>query len=138
GADALAACAGLRERPRSGDRAGDALPAGRGRGRRGRRCGEPAGPEAGMTAVFHPDGSLAAGPLELDRTQDRAGRGYSGLKVLTLAPGETWTLGTEQDEAIVLPLAGGLSAQVDGGAFVLEGRREVFTSVTDFLYLPRE
>ena len=91
-----------------------------------------------MTAVFHPDGTLAAGPLELDLTPERAGWGYSGLKVLTLAPGETWTLGTDQDEAIVLPLAGGLSAQVDGGAFVLEGRREVFTSVTDFLYLPRE
>src|SRR5690625_5147328 len=91
-----------------------------------------------MTAVFHPDGTLAAGPLELDLTPERAGWGYSGLKVLTLAPGETWTLGTDQDEAIVLPLAGGLSAQVDGGAFVLEGRREVFTSVIDFLYLPRE
>src|SRR5699024_9000288 len=110
----------------------------RGRGRRGRRRRRSAVEETDMSTVFHPAGTLGAGPLELDLTPERAGWGYSGLKVLTLAPGGTWTLDTDQDEAIVLPLSGALSAQVDGAAFVLEGRSEVFTSVTDFLYLPRE
>ncbi|WP_147915262.1 5-deoxy-glucuronate isomerase [Ruania zhangjianzhongii] len=91
-----------------------------------------------MTAVFHPAGSLAGGGLELDLTPERAGWGYSGLKTLALHPGESHELDTGEDEALVLPLSGGLSAEVDGGTQVLHGRREVFTSLTDFLYLPRE
>lgn len=91
-----------------------------------------------MTAVFHPAGTLAGGGLELDLTPERAGWGYSGLKILSLTPGQSYQLATGEDEAIVLPLSGGLSAEVDGEGYVLHGRREVFTSLTDFLYLPRE
>lgn len=91
-----------------------------------------------MTAVFHPDRTLAAAPLELDLPPERAGWGYAGLKVLALAPGESYPLVTGPDEALVLPLRGGLSVQVDGATFVLEGRDDAFTSLTDFLYLPRE
>lgn len=91
-----------------------------------------------MTAVFHPAGSLAGAGLELDLPPEQAGWGYSGLKILSLTPGQAYPLNTGADEALVLPLSGGLSATADGGTYLLRGRREVFTSLTDFLYLPRE
>ena len=38
----------------------------------------------------------------------------------------------------MLPLAGGCTVAVDGETFVLEGRDDVFSALTDFLYVPRD
>src|SRR4029079_15421236 len=83
-------------------------------------------------------GTAASGPYALQITPGSAGWGYSGLRVLELAPGGAHTFATGDDEVIVLPLAGGCTVAVDGEAFVLEGREEVFSALTDFLYAPRD
>jgi 5-deoxy-glucuronate isomerase len=57
--------------------------------------------------------------------------------VLTLEPGGTHTLSAGESELLLLPLAGGCTLVVDGRTFELEGRTDVFDSVTDFAYLPR-
>ena len=89
-------------------------------------------------------GTTGHGPFSVDVTPERAGWAWSGLKVLELAPGASHELATGDDEVLVLPLAGGCVVEVveapDGGTaarFGLHGRPDVFTAVTDFLYLPR-
>jgi 5-deoxy-glucuronate isomerase len=83
-------------------------------------------------------GTAGAGPYALEITPESAGWGYSGLRVLELAPGGAHALATGEDEIIVLPLSGGCTVAVDGETFVLEGREGVFSALTDFLYVPRD
>jgi 5-deoxy-glucuronate isomerase len=84
------------------------------------------------------NGTAGSGPYALEITPASAGWGYSGLRILELAPGGTHAFETGEDEAIVLPLSGGCSVTVDGETFVLEGRDGVFSALTDFLYVPRD
>ncbi len=77
------------------------------------------------------DGDLSVLPAD-------AGWDYSGLRVLTLAPGDTRTLDTGEEELVVLPLAGGCTVACDGETFELRGRASVFSRVTDFAYVPRD
>ncbi|CAM5582327.1 5-deoxy-glucuronate isomerase [Streptomyces aurantiogriseus] len=92
-----------------------------------------------MSNKYHlPKGTSADGPYDLLVTPESAGWGYSGLRILTLRPGETHTLPTGDCEFLVLPLTGSCTVTTDGKTFELEGRTGVFASVTDFAYLPRE
>jgi 5-deoxy-glucuronate isomerase len=85
-----------------------------------------------------PAASTADGAFSLVVSPERAGWTYSGLRVLTLAAGETQSFGTGEDEVVVLPLSGSCTVRCAGETFVLAGRRDVFTAVTDFAYLPRD
>ena len=67
-----------------------------------------------------------------------AGWTYSGLRVVTLAPGEQHTLATGEEEMLVLPMAGGCVVECDGETLELEGRTSVFSRVSDFAYVPRD
>jgi 5-deoxy-glucuronate isomerase len=67
-----------------------------------------------------------------------AGWTYSGLRVVSLAPGERHTLATGDEEMLVLPLAGGCVVECDGEVVELEGRASVFSRVSDFAYVPRD
>src|SRR5699024_9265508 len=78
----------------------------------------------------------AHGPYSVDITPERAGWRFSGLKVLQLPPGETTELRTGQDEVLVLPLSGACAVEAGGRRHELAGRPDVFTAVTDYLYLP--
>lgn len=94
-----------------------------------------------MTASrFHfPSGTLADGgdPVRLD--PERAGWRYCGLRVLTLAAGETRRIATGIDEVIVLPLSvEDLEVEVAGTRHHLDGRPSVFARVSDFLYAGRD
>ncbi|MHC5257679.1 5-deoxy-glucuronate isomerase [Streptomyces sp. UC4497] len=80
----------------------------------------------------------ASGAYDLDVTPESAGWGHSGLKVLTLAPGETHTFRTGDAEFLVLPLEGSATVSVAGDVFELTGRSGVFAAATDFAYLPRD
>jgi len=91
-----------------------------------------------VTGAHLRHGTAGAGPYALEITPESAGWGYSGLRVLELAPGGAHALATGDDEIIVLPLSGGCTVAVDGEAFVLEGREAVLSAVTDFLYVPRD
>ncbi|WP_329214458.1 5-deoxy-glucuronate isomerase [Streptomyces sp. NBC_01485] len=91
------------------------------------------------TSKYHlRSGTAADGPYDLLVTPESAGWGYSGLRILTLGPGEAHSLSTHDSEFLVLPLTGSCSVTTDGKAFELEGRTGVFASVTDFAYVPRE
>jgi 5-deoxy-glucuronate isomerase len=83
-------------------------------------------------------GTSADGDYDLLVTPESAGWGYSGLRILTLKPGEAHALSTGDCEFLVLPLTGSGTVTTDGKAFELAGRTGVFASVTDFAYLPRE
>jgi 5-deoxy-glucuronate isomerase len=91
----------------------------------------------------HRYGSTAEAPYTVVVSPEQAGWAYSGLRVLELDAGGSHELATEQDELIVLPLAGACTVEVDTGAgrtesFEVEGREDVFSRVTDFLYVPRD
>lgn len=91
------------------------------------------------SSKYHlPKGTSTDGPYDLLVTPESAGWGYSGLRILTLKPGEAHALSTGDSEFLVLPMTGSCTVTTDGKAFELAGRTGVFASVTDFAYLPRE
>jgi 5-deoxy-glucuronate isomerase len=71
-------------------------------------------------------------PVEI--TPESAGWTYCGLQVVE----DEATLDTGGSELIVLPLAGSCAVEVDGESFALAGREDVFTGITDCLYVPRD
>ncbi len=71
-------------------------------------------------------------------TPPECGWVYSSLRLLELRPGQEVTVRTGADELLVLPLAGACSVLVDGQELALHGRRDVFSGVTDFAYVPRD
>jgi 5-deoxy-glucuronate isomerase len=89
-----------------------------------------------MTQLHLPAGSTADGPFDLVVTPAVAGWGFSALRVLTLRPGVPVTVGTGDEEWIVLPQSGSLVVRVDGQQLRLAGRTGVFDGITDFAYLP--
>jgi 5-deoxy-glucuronate isomerase len=88
--------------------------------------------------VVVPAGTGGGGDYSLAITPERAGWGYSSLNILELPVGGTHTFATGEDEWVVLPLLGGATVACDGELFTLQGRRGVFTRVTDFAYVPRD
>jgi 5-deoxy-glucuronate isomerase len=92
-----------------------------------------------VTSKFHlPKGSTKDGAYDLVITPESGGWGHCGLRVLALAPGEIHSLTTGDAEFLVLPLNGSCTVTVGGKAFRLDGRTDVFGSVTDFVYVPRD
>jgi 5-deoxy-glucuronate isomerase len=78
------------------------------------------------------------GAFSLAVTPERAGWAYSGLRVLTLPDGAAHTWATGDDEMLVVPLSGSCTVTCDGENFGLQGRRDVFSRVSDFVYAPRD
>ncbi|WP_199043763.1 5-deoxy-glucuronate isomerase [Glycomyces salinus] len=88
---------------------------------------------------FHlPAGTTSQGPYDTVVTPESAEWGHSGLKVLNLPAGGSHTFETGESETLVLPLSGSCAVRCDGEVFDLQGRRGVFTRVTDFAYIPRD
>jgi 5-deoxy-glucuronate isomerase len=83
-------------------------------------------------------GESAQDPFSLVITPKTAGWEYSGLRVLELPVGGSTRFATGEDETVVLPLSGGCVVECDGERFELAGRRNVFSRVTDFAYVPRD
>ena len=83
-------------------------------------------------------GTSIDGDFSLVVTPEQAGWTYSGLKVLTLPPGGSHTWATGEDEILVLPLSGSAEVTCEGQIFRLQGRRSVFSRVSDFCYAPRD
>ena len=90
------------------------------------------------TEYYWPAGQSGAGGFDLAVTPQSSSLRYAMLRVLTLAPGEEVTLATGDQEMLVLPLAGGCEVIAEGERLLLEGRRSVFSRVTDFAYVPRD
>jgi len=89
-----------------------------------------------MSHLHLPAARLSDGgdPARLDPAG--AGWRYTGLDVIRLDPGEWREVHTSARELLVLPLSGSCTVEVDGERFTLEGRRDVFTDVSDFVYAP--
>jgi 5-deoxy-glucuronate isomerase len=88
------------------------------------------------SALHRPSGHLAAGPYAVALTPDDAGWGHAGLRVIEVAAGATHVFDTGDDEVLVLPLAGSCVVECDGEKAELAGRASVFSSLTDFAYVP--
>ncbi|WP_022887072.1 5-deoxy-glucuronate isomerase [Glaciibacter superstes] len=90
---------------------------------------------------FHPSGTLADDRNDVIFAPNGTSWLYTGLEVLTLAPGQSVTVEQGERESIVVPLAGSVSVSVsattDAGAteYRLAGRDSPW-GVTDVLYLP--
>ncbi|WP_314175380.1 5-deoxy-glucuronate isomerase [Streptomyces winkii] len=97
--------------------------------------GTSGGPGAGLHLRA---GSAAARPYTLDIDPERAGWGYSSLRVLELEPGGVHEFAAGESEWIVLPLSGGCTVAAEGATFELHGRTSVFDAVSDFAYVPRD
>ena len=83
-------------------------------------------------------GSTAHGQFETDVSIERAGWEWSSIRVLALPAGGSETLTSGVSELLVLPLSGGCAVEVNGETHVLNGREEVWSAITDYLYIPRE
>lgn len=86
--------------------------------------------------LLRPSGTLSDGPDPVIVTPAAAGWTYSGLRVFSLAPGESRTFATGSNEMAILPLSGSCVVEVEGHRFELEGRASVFSRVSDFAYVP--
>jgi 5-deoxy-glucuronate isomerase len=71
-------------------------------------------------------------------TPESAGWGYSGLRIVELGAGQSETVATEGSEYVVVSLSGSADVTVDGQAYALEGRRDVFAGPSDVVYAPRD
>ena len=91
-----------------------------------------------MNSLLHPKGSLANEEYLVDLTPERAGWDYSGLRVVSLLAGGRRDYSTGMAEVLIVPLTGGAQVQCEGSVFDLQGRRSVFTRVTDFAYAPKD
>jgi len=92
--------------------------------------------QAESRRLYIPVGTSAEPPFELVITPESAGWGYSSLRIVTLAPGQSVEFATGSDEMIVLPLSGGTDVTIGDETYQLAGRESVFTGVTDTAYLP--
>jgi 5-deoxy-glucuronate isomerase len=88
------------------------------------------------TDLFRPAGSLARRDDPVVLAPEDAGWAFAGLRVLSLGAGERRVIRQDGVEAALLPLAGSCSVEVGGGTFEVEGRDDVFSRVSDFVYLP--
>lgn len=82
-------------------------------------------------------GSTEHGHFETDIDPERAGWEWSYLRVLGLPAGESQEINSGEAEFLVLPLSGSCSVDVAGETHELTGREDVWTAITDYLYIPR-
>ena len=90
-----------------------------------------------MNDYYVPAGSTAREPYVVE-VGEHTGCRWTSLRVVELPPAAALRFGTEEEEMFVLPLAGSFEVSCDGEHFELRGRPDVFSTVTDTVYLPRE
>jgi 5-deoxy-glucuronate isomerase len=78
----------------------------------------------------------ADGGYEVEVTPESAGWQHSSLHVVTLSPGTEHVFAAGDDERLVVPLAGAVTVTAGAESAHLRGRPDVFTSPTDFAYVP--
>lgn len=85
--------------------------------------------------MTNPHHRVASRGVVADITPANAGWGWSGLRVVDLAAGESTTFESDGTEFLVLPLSGSAEVVVGDEHFTLAGRIDVFAAVTDFVYV---
>ena len=71
-------------------------------------------------------------------TPESAGWRYSGLSVVELEPGGSVTWETGPAETLVMSLSGSCEVTCDGETLTVQGRPDVFSGPSDFVYVPRD
>ncbi|MGO1165044.1 MAG: 5-deoxy-glucuronate isomerase [Janibacter sp.] len=84
---------------------------------------------------FHPFAPTGEG-WAVEITDAIEGWQHTSLRIAVLEPGASIGHVLTGEEAVVVPLVGGCTVQVDGTDHVLEGRSSVFAGPSDTLYLP--
>lgn len=94
-----------------------------------------------LRTSYHLQAGSASGeaPLALDVSPetDEALR-WCSLRMVELAPGHECRFITDDEEMLILPLAGSCTVVCDGDEFVVNGRETVFGRVSDSVYVPRD
>jgi 5-deoxy-glucuronate isomerase len=88
--------------------------------------------------LHRPAGTAARGSWATHVLPDREGWSHTSLRVLELPPGVSHRFPTDEQEAVVLPLAGAAVVECEGVRMELAGRASVFAAVSDFAYVPRD
>ena len=83
-------------------------------------------------------GSASTEQCALHVTPESAGWQYSGLSVVELEPGGSVTWETGPAETLVMSLSGSCSVTCDGETLTVQGRADVFSGPSDFVYVPRD
>ncbi len=91
-----------------------------------------------MTGRHRVAGSAADDGYPVAISPESAHWGFSGLRILDLAPGRSRLIDTGEDELVVLPLAGSCTVEAGSDGAELRGRESVFAEVSDFAYVPRD
>jgi 5-deoxy-glucuronate isomerase len=93
-----------------------------------------------VTAHEHhiPAGAAARPPYDLVVTPHRAGWTFAGLRVLSLRPQDSVRIDTNDAETVVMSLQGSCRVTGPTETFTIHGRDEVFSGVSDFVYVPRQ
>jgi 5-deoxy-glucuronate isomerase len=86
--------------------------------------------------LFRPSGTLADGSDPVRLGARDAGWSFTGLRVIALPPGERRVVELDGVEAALVPLSGSCRVEVGSRTFSVEGRRDVFSKVSDFVYVP--
>lgn len=82
-------------------------------------------------------GTTAQEPYDTVITPENVGWQWCSLRIAALDSGQSIEIDTGEDELLVLPLSTGAYVDIDGERYDLDGRESVFTSKTDYLYIPR-
>ncbi len=91
-----------------------------------------------QTSHHVPAGAAAAEGCRVLVTPASAGWTYSGLVVVELEPGGSFTWSTGGAETLVLSLSGSCRVACERETHVVEGRADVFSGSSDFVYAPRD
>jgi 5-deoxy-glucuronate isomerase len=92
-----------------------------------------------MSARHHLTAGTASGAgCSVLVTPASAGWARSGLAVVDLEPGGTFTLATGDAETLVMALSGSCEVTCEGESHVVRGRADVFSGRSDFVYVPRD
>ena len=82
-------------------------------------------------------GSTQYKQFDTEITAQKAGWEFSSLRIANLEQGEQLTFETNDEEILVLPLSGSVEVTANHISYSLAGRESVFSSVTDYIYIPR-
>lgn len=85
--------------------------------------------------LHYPRGTLASGPWSLEMTPAKAKWDWTSLRIADLAAGESLEFNTEGEEMLVLSLSGSVDVESGSDHAHVIGRPDVFSGVSDFVYI---
>ncbi len=91
-----------------------------------------------MNDLHLPRGSVATDRWTVEVTSGRPGWSHTSLRVLELDVDVEMLFETGDEEMLLVPLSGSARVSCDDERFEVSGRDDVFSRVSDVVYLPRD